>query len=89
MIVRAHILVRGHVHGVFFRANTAERASMLGLKGWVRNVPNGVEIVVEGEREKIESLIAWCGIGPPEAHVERVEVAWQKPKNEFVKFIIL
>ena len=40
-LVRAHVLIFGLVQGVFFRANTLERARGLGLKGWVKNVHTG------------------------------------------------
>lgn len=85
---RVHIVVRGRVHGVFFRAHTAERATALGLTGWVRNVPRGVEIIAEGGRPKLEKLIAWCKEGPPAAAVESVDVAWQKPGKQFKSFEI-
>ena len=39
--VRAHILIEGFVQGVFFRANTYERAKELQLTGWARNLPDG------------------------------------------------
>lgn len=50
-MVRARIVVRGVVQGVFFRASMREEARRLGLSGWVRNLPDGesVEAVVEGE----------------------------------------
>ncbi len=38
---RAHILVSGHVQGVFFRDNTQRWAAGLNLAGWVRNLPDG------------------------------------------------
>jgi len=44
------IYVSGRVQGVFYRSNTRKKALELGLKGWVRNLPDGrVEAVVEGE----------------------------------------
>jgi acylphosphatase len=81
--VRAHVRVRGRVQGVFFRAETRERARSLGLGGWVRNAPDGtVESAFEGERERVESLVRWMGRGPSLAHVEDIEVAWEEPQGE-------
>jgi len=58
--VRIHLSVRGRVQGVFFRENTYKKAKKLGITGWVRNFPDGqVEIVAEGEKEKIEKLISY------------------------------
>ncbi len=44
-----HLIVSGRVQGVGFRAWTAREADRLGIKGLVRNLPDGsVEIVAEG-----------------------------------------
>jgi acylphosphatase len=68
------------VQGVFFRAELRDRASSLGLGGWVRNNPDGsVEAVVEGPRDRVESIVGWCGRGPRGAIVEEVETAWDEP----------
>jgi acylphosphatase len=49
----------------------------------VRNNPDGtVEAAFEGDRERIESMIAWCRTGPAHAQVEDVEVEWVEPENE-------
>ncbi|HRJ29485.1 MAG TPA: acylphosphatase [Cyclobacteriaceae bacterium] len=72
---RVSIYVRGKVQGVFFRASTVSAAQQIGVKGFVRNEPDGsVYIEAEGDVEKINELIAWCKIGPPRARVEAVEV---------------
>ncbi len=87
--VRAHLFVSGWVQGVFFRANTRDKALRYGVKGWVRNLPDGrVEVICEGEREDIQRLIEWCKKGPPGARVEGVEVHWEKYKGEFETFSI-
>jgi acylphosphatase len=86
---RAHIFVSGRVQGVFFRDHTQRWASSLGLTGWVRNVYDGrVEAVVEGERDKIEELIAKLKQGPPMADVTNVEVIWEEFVGEFDGFRI-
>lgn len=88
-MVRAHILISGRVQGVFFRSTMKEVADELGLKGWVRNLPDGrVEAVVEGPRDKVEELIRWCHRGPPLARVKEVAVRWQEYKGEFKDFRI-
>jgi len=87
--VRAHILVFGIVQGVFFRANTAEKARELSLLGWVKNLPDGrVEAVFEGEKEKIEEIIDWLKSHPGMSKVEKVEVDWQEAKGDFENFEI-
>jgi len=80
---RIHGFVSGQVQGVFFRAHTQEKAYVLGLTGWVRNLPDRrVEIVAEGQTEKLSSFLAWVRVGPPSARVEGVEVKWETPQGE-------
>ncbi len=68
-----HIRITGYVQGVFFRKATVEKASVLNLKGWVRNYPDGsVEIHAEGKDEDLVELEEWCHTGPPAAKVENV-----------------
>lgn len=73
---RAHVIVTGHVQGVFFRAETEKMAQQLGVAGWVRNLPEGrVEAVFEGDHEAVDSAVAWVQHGPTRAHVTDAEVA--------------
>ena len=86
---RAHIKIQGRVQGVFFRASTLDKATELGLKGWVRNNADGsVEVVAEGPKEKIEKLIAWSHEGPRHAVVNNVEVIWADCLDEYSDFTI-
>jgi acylphosphatase len=80
---RARVRVRGAVQGVFFRAETRDRARSLGVTGWVRNVPDGsVEAVFEGDAARVESMIDWCRRGPRGAAVADVEVFDEDPQGE-------
>ena len=80
---RAEVVVRGAVQGVFFRAETRDRARSLGLAGWVRNAADGsVEGVFEGEDERVESMVEWCRRGPRGARVDDVEVTWSEALAE-------
>ncbi len=52
---RVHVWIKGRVQGVFFRAYTRDAAQLIGVTGWVRNLPDGrVEAVFEGESDKVE-----------------------------------
>jgi acylphosphatase len=85
--VRAHVIITGIVQGVFFRLETQRAAETYGVSGWVRNKYDGsVEAVIEGKREAVESLLAWCRKGPPRASVDKVDFHWQQYIGEFSKF---
>jgi len=61
---RTHLTIHGLVQGVFFRARTRDAAQSFGLKGYVKNLPDGkVEVVAEGPKEKINELIEYCKKG--------------------------
>ena len=69
------LVIRGRVQGVFYRAWSASEARALGLNGWVRNRRDGsVEMLIDGEAEAMERMIASCREGPPDARVDQVEV---------------
>lgn len=71
---RLYIKVYGIVQGVGFRASTLREARRLELTGYVKNLPTGeVEIVAEGDEEKLKKLLEWAKKGPPGAVVEKVE----------------
>lgn len=75
---QVHLLVRGRVQGVYFRASTERESRRLGLTGWVRNRPDGnVEIAAEGSEEALKELIAWAHHGPTGARVDHVDVHWR------------
>ena len=85
--LRAHVIIQGLVQGVFFRSSTKEKALQLGVGGWVRNLPDGgVEALFEGEKKKVEELVAWCYKGPPGARVMKVDLGWEPYKGEFRYF---
>lgn len=83
------ISVSGLVQGVFFRACTKDQARQLGLKGFVRNEPNGsVYIEAEGNENDIETFIKWCHVGSPNAKVSSVEMSEGEMRG-FEDFTIL
>jgi acylphosphatase len=85
--IRAHLIIEGRVQGVFFRDSTRREAIELGLCGWVKNRFDGsVEVVAEGPKEKIETLIAWCHHGPPIARVTKVHEIREDYTGEFDSF---
>jgi acylphosphatase len=89
MNAAAHIVITGAVQGVGFRYFIYGRAKQLGIRGWVRNLPNGdVEIEAEAERKLIDQLVAFARIGPRSAVVSEVEVMWKEYLGQFQDFEI-
>jgi acylphosphatase len=73
-VARLHVRIHGRVQGVGFRWFAREEARRLGLSGWVTNRPGGdVEVEAGGEAFSLERLRRALEVGPPGAHVERVE----------------
>ncbi|GAC1601687.1 MAG: acylphosphatase [Myxococcales bacterium] len=87
--VRAELLIRGRMQGVFYRGSAQTEALRLGLVGEVRNLPDGqVEAVAEGERARVEEFVAWCRRGPAAARVEDVHVRYCAPSGGFRTFLV-
>ncbi len=90
MITRVHVLISGKVQGVWFRASTKQKADELGIVGWVRNTDDGdVEAVFEGEKAKIDEMIAWCWIGPQRAQVMDIKMLPSRSDETFTGFVVL
>jgi acylphosphatase len=76
------IKVFGKVHGVWFRQSTLGKAIELGLKGEVKNMPDGtVKIDAEGTEENLQKLLDWCHEGPEHARVEDISYNEGELKN--------
>ena len=84
-----HIVIKGKVQGVFFRASAKEIAERLGLVGWVKNTRQGdVEALITGSKEAVAQFIGWCKKGPSRAHVSEVVTA-EKDLENFSSFTII
>jgi len=87
--VRAHVIIRGRVQGVFFRVNTARAAERFGVFGWVRNKKDRtVEAVFEGNKENVDAVLDWCNTGDAPANVTTVELTWGVYGGEYNTFDI-
>ena len=69
-----HVLIRGRVQRVGYRAWVEYTALEQGLEGWVRNRRDGaVEAVFAGSPETVAEMVEVCRQGPPGAHVETID----------------
>ena len=65
------------MQGVGFRYFVMRSARRLGLRGWVRNRPDGsVELLAEGPRADLEKLLQAARQGPRSADVTDVDAEW-------------
>lgn len=82
MTQHVNIIVSGKVQGVSYRVATREKASELGVKGFVRNEQNGnVYIEAEASQIVLNEFVKWCSIGPPRAKVQNIDVVTGEIKN--------
>ncbi|MGC8609523.1 MAG: acylphosphatase [Thermoplasmata archaeon] len=64
----------GRVQGINFRSNTLIKAIDIGVKGWIKNLPDGsVESEFSGDEDKVNDLIRYCVSEMPYANVIRYE----------------
>ncbi|CAE6486065.1 acylphosphatase [Candidatus Nitrosotenuis uzonensis] len=87
---RAVLLVDGLVQGVGFRYMIRTEAKTCGLKGHIKNLEDGtVEIVCEGKKESIESLIDRIKHVRSPMRVDDIQVKYSTATGEFKTFKII
>jgi acylphosphatase len=81
-VARRHLVVHGHVQGVFFRDTCRRQAEARGVAGWIANRPDGaVEAVFEGKADDVDALVAFCRQGPRGAEVRSVDETSEEPEG--------
>lgn len=89
MKVRAAVIFKGKVQGVYFRDYTRRFALQKGVFGWVKNLPDGtVEAVFEGEKENIEEVIRMLREEHPYARVDEVGAVWSEHLDQYDRFAV-
>jgi acylphosphatase len=85
--VAAELLIEGRVQGVGYREFARGCAERSGLVGYAMNLRDGrVRVVLEGEREVIDTVVLDLERGPRLARVTRVSVDWHAPSGLFTGF---
>ena len=81
--VRVRAVISGRVQRVWFRQSTAAEAALIGVDGWVRNLPDGrVEAVFEGSPAAVTAALDYVGRGPEAAAVDEVVTFAEAPTGE-------
>jgi acylphosphatase len=89
MIVAKRLLISGRVQGVGFRFFAEEHASVEGVHGFVRNLPDGrVEAFIEGDEQSVERVARSLRRGPAGARVDHVEVEPAVPTGRATGFSV-
>lgn len=89
MVIARRFTIGGRVQGVGFRMYVQDHASVEGVHGYVRNLPDGrVEVVVEGDDESVVRVERALRRGPPSARIEDVQVEAVAPSGRAIGFTI-
>lgn len=69
-----YLKIEGRVQGIGFRRWAVSKALDIGgISGWVRNEDDGsVEILMQGEEQKVNEMIQACYQGPLFARVDKI-----------------
>ena len=89
MIVARRYLISGRVQGVGFRFFAEAQASVEGVHGYVRNLPDGrVEALIEGDQDSVDRVERALRRGPSGARVESVAVESVPPSGRPTGFSV-
>jgi acylphosphatase len=84
---RVHVTFKGRVQGVGFRFTAENVALETGVKGWVRNLPNGdVELMAEGTEDALRLTLERIRASSVGRHIQKAETEWQEFRNEYKDF---
>lgn len=79
----------GRVQMVMYRDFAKRRARSLGIRGWVRNEPDGsVSLVAQGEEQVLVRFLDELRHGPFLARVDSVAPLWRSPTERYDDFHI-
>ena len=82
------IRISGRVQNVGFRYHTYQKATELGIVGFVKNMPDGsVYIEAEALEENLNEFVIWCHQGPDWARILEVKVT-EQPLGNYPEFSI-
>jgi len=83
-------VISGRVQGVGFRYYVLAKAEMLGITGWVANLPGGeVKTVAVGDETQISDFLLYLKKGPSGAWIENIDYKIENTDNiEFRGFDI-
>lgn len=86
-----HLILSGRVQGVGFRHFTTQQANELGIRGWVKNLPDGrLETVIAGTKKDVEEMVQRMEKGPRMASVSEIsELDPPETMDQFKSFSVV
>jgi len=88
--VRAVVRVYGDVQRVGYRFVVQDLARKFGVKGYVKNLPDGsVEVVAEASKDIVDKFIDALKFREPPIDVARTDVAYGEATGEFEHFSLI
>ena len=89
--ITIQVTVSGRVQGVFYRAATQEKARELGIRGWVRNEPDGsvMAILQHDSQDVLDKMLLWMKDGPERAAVNGVDPRPVHDEKQYDGFEVL
>ncbi len=80
--------IYGRVQGVSFRYYTQQKARELGVRGFVKNMPDGsVYVEATGDEDQMDRFVEYCRQGPSMARVDQLKAETIQPVKEEMFFI--
>ncbi|MCD6502866.1 MAG: acylphosphatase [Euryarchaeota archaeon] len=91
MRVQAHIIGYGRVKNIFWAYALKEFAQRHNITGWVKITSSeSVEIILQGEKEKVEALVKWMYTGNQYGKITHAKVVWNNNFNtEYRNFTVM
>jgi len=88
-MIQYEILISGRVQGVGFRFYVHQKASEIGIKGWVKNTVDGnVLVVAQCDESVINTFLDFLYIGPPLSRVDRISKHKMDSLSDFNNFSV-
>lgn len=89
MMVQYEITISGRVQGVGYRYFVVQKASEMGITGWVKNsVDDGVIVVAQGIEEEIKTFIDFLYLGPTRSRVDQISKVKFNTLSNFNNFSV-
>ena len=83
------VTVKGRIQGVAYRASTQQKATRLGITGYIRNVSgNEVEVLAQGSENDLSELIEFLESGTSGAEIDEFDYEWVEHDDEHFRFTI-